>query len=384
MQSVLKCLLGLLLVTALHAEEMAQRTVSVVGSAEMMLTDVKQSRQNAIADALRQAETTLGMYIVYSEIREDQRVAAENQLVRSTHNVANYRVIKEWRDSQSYYVELIVDGIQKATIQPVVNKKITLLQFDGKNTLQLDDIRNAYSEFPKNIASRLEENGGFISAYLNGRLPKEQEQIRPLVIKIAQDTGAQFVVSGTVSDASISQGKRFWNAPTRHFGLSITVYDGLSGAKLNTFLLEQEASGNVEIGWDKNFASGSFFETDSGKVIKKLINLSADKIAATVECLPLSMRIIRVDNKAIYLDAGATSKLETGDKLTVYATGSHFPLAPLGAIEEPIASITLLKVQPLFSTAEITEKLHDTAVQAGNIARLNVSDTESGKLSCFK
>jgi hypothetical protein len=57
----------------------------------------------------------------------------------------------------------------------------------------------------------------------------------------------------------------------------------------------------------------------------------------------------------------------------VFSVESHFPIATLGAAEEPIASINLVIIQPLFSTANIDQKYKEVEIKAGNIARIELS-----------
>jgi hypothetical protein len=382
--SNLSALFLLIFATMVSAETLPVDEVKVVGNAEIIQSDHNVARQNAIADALKQAEESIGVHLDYSAPLVQFGEDSGSQIVRTTHSLSNYRVVKEWESENFYHVELMVKGLTKPAAISGVKKKILFLQFEANNSLQLDDIRNPYSELPKWLAYRLEARGGVISSYINGILPKESDALRrEAAVKLAKETGAQFIVAGMIEEAGIvNEGFRFFSV--RHFRLRITLYDGITGATLTSFVSNESANGRLEIGDDKSFGGGAFLATESGNAINRLANLVVTRIESAIECLPFSTRIVRVDKDLIYLDAGATSRLEVGDKLTVFSVDTHFPLATLGVAEEPIASINLVVIQPLFSTASLDQKYKEVEIKAGNIARIELSQNSSGNLSCLK
>jgi len=382
--SNLSALFLLIFATMVSAETLPVDEVKVVGKAENILADLDATRQNAIADALKQAEESIGVHLDYSAPLVQFGEDSGSQIVRTTHSLSNYRVVKEWESENFYHVELMVKGLTKPAAISGVKKKILFLQFEANNSLQLDDIRNPYSELPKWLAYRLEARGGVISSYINGILPKESDALRrEAAVKLAKETGAQFIVAGMIEEAGIvNEGFRFFSV--RHFRLRITLYDGLTGATLTSFVSNESANGRLEIGDNKSFGGGAFLATESGNAINRLANLVVTRIESAIECLPVSTRILHVDKDLIYLDAGATSRLEVGDKLTVFSVDTHFPLATLGVAEEPIASINLVVIQPLFSTASLDQKYKEVEIKAGNIARIELSQNSSGNLSCLK
>jgi len=369
----LKAFFFLLLATVADAEALPINTVRVIGNAEIVLADIDTSRKNAIADALKQAEMSLGVYVVSSEHTGQFGEDSSSQIVRANHSLISYQVVKEWESANSYHVELIVRGMENSLASTGVKKKILFLQFEASNSLQVEDIRNPYSELPKLLAYRFETRGGVISSFINGILPNENEELRRnAVVKLAKDTGAQFIVAGVIEEAGINK-EGVWGSYVRSFRVRITLYDGITGATLRSFVLAESAKGRVEIGADKSFGGRAFLATESGKSINRLGNLIVSQIASTIECLPFSARIVRVDKDLIYLDAGATSRLAVGDKLTVFSLASHFPTATAAATEEPIASINLYIIHPLISTANVDQKYKEVEIKAGNIARIELS-----------
>lgn len=96
-----------------------------------------------------------------------------------------------------------------------------------------------------------------------------------------------------------------------------------------------------------------------------------------------------MEGKAVYLDAGAASMLKVGDKLALYTSEFHSPIvgvggAMLGIPERPVTTVTLIKIQPLFSIGELTEDAAKHGVKAGNIARFGFSDKERGSADCLQ
>lgn len=92
--------------------------------------------------------------------------------------------------------------------------------------------------------------------------------------------------------------------------------------------------------------------------------------------------IVRIDGNRIYIDAGVTSGLSPGDKLTIYRQN---PLAPvqrlasqvdLGIPETPVGTLTLQQVQPLFSVGNPGKDLTTANIQVGDLVRFETSQTQ--------
>lgn len=259
-------------------------------------------------------------------------------------------------------------------------KKVAIAQFDVANTQHVDDINNIYDGLPLALSSRLEASGEFLSTYTGRSIPAEAgDAQREAITQIAGETGAQFLISGMVVNAGTSQKKGFWGTSLgRHIEVELAVYDGLTGARLLLRRLDEQAQGEVRVGNDKPFGSSIFFETELGQALNRLIDLAVKDIRKALENVPFSAHVIRVEEKKVFLDAGSDSLLKPGDKLVVYVRDAT-PIAglkdsALGVTDRAADTVTLTRVQRLFSVGELPEEAAKLGIKAGNIARIDPAE----------
>lgn len=391
------CLIGT--IGFAQAETNQPNQIYAEGVAEIMHGDRDAARQRALTDALNQASLSIEARVMATE-RLDASNLLQSQQIRPARQVSKYAILREWEDQALYYVAVSADEMQdgpateNANSIRAVKKKITFTRFDAMNTVQLDDIRDIYSELPKNISSRMEAGGGYLASYIDGLIPENSEALqREAVMQIASETGAQFLVSGLILDAGITKKSGFieklFGKNKRHFKVKLTVYDGLTGVRLSSHILDGGAQGEVEIGRDKSFGGGAFLETESGRALDNLIDSATTNIRAALACLPFSAHVVHAAGKSVYLDAGAVSMLKVGDKLTLYNTALYLPIVTargteLGVPEHPAATATLVKIQPLFSIGELPEDAAKLGVKTGSIARFEFPEKRLGSPACLQ
>ena len=359
------------------------------------------ARQRALADALNQASLSMGARVMAAERLDAGGVPQQSQQIRPVQQVARYSILREWEDQAGYHVVVGAEGkweesaAERVASVRAVKKKIAFTQFDVANTAQVDDIRNIYDGLPLELARHLEAGGGFIANYVSGYIPRDADAAqREAVMRIAGEAGAQFLVSGVVLDAGISQEGGLWGTSfrrknKRHFTIEFAVHDGLTGFRLFLHRLEGDAQGEVTIGNGKPFGSSGFLATESGGALGRLMDAITKDIRAALACLPFSAHVVRAEGKSVYLDAGATSMLKAGDKLVLYNMEHRLPVvgvggAVLGMQERPATTVTLVKIQPLFSIGELLEDAAKLGVKAGSIARFEFSGKERASPDCLQ
>lgn len=384
-----------------QAETANFREIYAEGAVEIVHGDIEAARQKALADALNQAALSLGARVMAAENFDAGGILLQSQQIRPTRQISRYSVLREWEDQSVYHVKIRAEGSLDGSAYGELNsiravkKKVAIAQFDVANTLHVDDINNIYDGFPSVLSRRLEASGGFLPVYVGRLIPREvSESQRRAIIQIAEETGAQFLVSGLVIDAGMRHEKGFLGTSIgsydkRHVEIEISVYDGLTGVQLFSRRLEEIAQGEVRIGNDKPFGSSSFFSTEAGRALDRLIVAATINIRTALACLPFSSRIVRVDGKNVYLDAGALSMLKAGDKLAVYSMGTNLPVvgvgsAALGMPEHPVTTVTLIKIQPLFSIGDLQEDASALGISPGSIARFEFSDKELASPNCLQ
>lgn len=270
---------------------------------------------------------------------------------------------------------------------PAAKKKVALIQFDVTDTIHVNDISNIYDGLPQMLASRLEASGEFLPVYTGRQMPAEAgEAQREAVVRIAEETGAQFLISGVVVNAGIKQEKGYLGTPIggykrRHIEVEFAVYDGISGTRLSLLRLSDQVQGEVMVGNDKPFGSSIFLETQLGQALSRLIDLAVTDIRATLGRVPFSARIVRVEANKVVLDAGSDSLLKPGDRLVAYVRDAisvdGMKGAALGFAERAADTVTLTQVQPQFAVGGLTEDAAKSGIKAGNLVRADQNETRA-------
>lgn len=278
-----------------------------------------------------------------------------------------------------------IAGAEPQTAQPedapAVKKKIALAQFDVANTQHVDDISNIYDGLPLSLSSRLEASGEFLTAYTGRSIPVEAgEAQRNTIVQVAEETGAQLLISGMVVNSGLSQPREYSETQSgrvrkRHIEVEFSVYDGLTGDRLLLRRIDEQARGDVMVGNDKPFGSSIFFETELGQAINRLLDRAVADIRAALKKVPFTAHIVRVEEAKVFLDAGSDSLLKPGDKLVAYARGADPVVglkgSVLGVTDRATDTVTLTRVQPRFSIGELTESAENRGIKANDIVRIN-------------
>ncbi|MBS4097626.1 MAG: flagellar assembly protein T N-terminal domain-containing protein [Sulfuricella sp.] len=361
----------------------AAQPIEAEGSALIDAGGIGKARQAAIEDALRKAEEEAGMSVVSSELRGSDGSVRETSRYRALGRASNPMVVKEWREDNALYVHI------RAEVMPrdeslSYRKKIAVTQFHVAQPMQVQDLDNIWNGFPNALMQRLESSGMFLPVYPAGgmgrlELPLDRPQNRETVRILAEQSGAQFVVSGIIHDAGaevadgILQKALRGKSDSRRIEVEIFIHDGLTGAVITRFRAYEATQGNVQPGRDKPFGSAVFFATDFGAAVARLIGREAQVVVNELGRLPFIAKIVRIEGERLFFDAGATSGVGVGDRFMLYTLSPLSDAAELGnnrllgIAERPAATLTIKQVQPLFAVG--VAEVQPQKIQIGDMIR---------------
>lgn len=361
----------------------AGRTVEAEGAALIDAGGLGKARQAAIEDALRQADEALGMSVVSSEFRGNDGGITELSRYRPLGRAANPLVIKEWREDNAYYVRIRAE-VQSRDDVLAYRRKIAVTQFHVARPLQVQDIDDIWNGYPKALLNALENSGLFLPVYPAGglgrlELPLDRPQNRETIRLLAEQSGAQFVISGIVHDAGadVADGamqRAFRGRPdSRRIEVEMLIHDGLTGALITRNRGAKAIQGEVLPGRDKPFGSAAFFATGFGKAVARLMARQAQLAVDELGRLPFIAKLVRIDGERLFFDAGSTSGLGVGDRLMLYGVSPLTEATELGSnrllgiAEKPVATVTIRQVQPLFSVG--VAEMQPRKIQIGDMIR---------------
>ncbi|MGV8898361.1 MAG: flagellar assembly protein T N-terminal domain-containing protein [Burkholderiaceae bacterium] len=356
-------------------------SVEAEGMAVIAENGLAQARRNAIRDAVHQASLQIGVHVSASNQLASNDVLLENSRVRGMAELANVSVIREWEKENILHVVIRAESTQTTDqVMPslIYKKKVVVVPFHVYQSAQVSDIDDIWNGFPRELLFRLENTNKFLGEFSKFTLPTENkrlvsEQVSTLVKRIASEKNSQFVIAGEVVDAGITaSSNNFFGAKKRRFEVQILVYDGFAGILLARHKLSRSSEGSVVVGLDKPFGSADFFSTAFGQSVDSTLDEITKVILNDVEHLPFTAQILRLSNKKIFFNAGATSLVAPGDQLALYSKKVEWAYSGLEEFvtsETPIASVSVIQVHPLFSIGELSVEPGSINLHPGDVVR---------------
>lgn len=342
-------------------------TVEAQGSAVISHGAVNKARLQAIQDAIRQAIIQSSAHITTSSMMSANSLVLDSTQVRASGSVKNVVVLDEWRDEEQIHVlvRAEVPG-EKNTPGPrkSFRRKVAVTQFHVVDRRTTQDLPNIEIAYPRHLLRMLEQHGGIIGVdatdYIVNRgagqqVQSEESPDRKTIMALAESLGVQFIVSGVLRDLTVID--RVFGVDSRQLDLELQVYDGITGIMVSRHTYNR----NIDDGLVDSrviFGSREFFATSMGVAINRLIEEQAMAIKVGLNKIPVTVKVVRSEGKKVYFNAGVTSLIKVGDMLMAYKVENE-PVSRItdsmgfGYPEEPVATVTVKKIQPLFAMGEL-------------------------------
>jgi hypothetical protein len=390
MHSKLKCIGGALLALLLQFSLLASAApLEAEGVATVSAGNLAQARQAAIRDALEQLGLRSGARVdVAAGASTRAHNAFESSRVQPAADFERYTVLREWQTGQLLHVRIAVkdeDARPRGSVNLAYKKKLVVTPFHVRRSPQLDDVDDIATRLPQELLRGMTASGSFLgkeSPYVISPGSNGPSADTAAVRRIAAMYESQFVVSGEIVDAGNFDKPAYFgliNKDARRIEIAFYVHDGLTGVLLAQRRALVEQVGERRIGRDKPFGSASFAATPFGGAILRALDEGIAGIKADIAALPFMARVVQVQGERIVIDAGSTSSVAPGDQLVVYRADPRQqvygadPLAPLGTVETPVGTISIVQVQPGFAIGTVTPPAAAKQVSAGDMVRFDVA-----------
>jgi hypothetical protein len=348
--------------------------ITVQGQASIKNGAKLLARKQAFRDAIRNAS-----------IEAAGKISSET-LLGST------KVVDEWISDDIYHLQVLTIVSEGQICNSPYRKRIVATGFPIATSGQVsaNETQDLYSGIPREIMNILMESGDFIGrnethTVIYSRPDMAPEILDPtgyqdsVVIQLAQQYGAQFVLSGVIRDLEVEsteyvRGAGFFaqmKSMMRDFmarrgvGIDVYVHDGLTGALLFQHRYTDTVTGDVWIPSGYSVGSERFKATPTGHKISKIIRLASKDIRQLFACYPFSAKVIKVENKKVYINAGAQDKLQRGDSLVVYATNLNAGLQE----KRLIGVVNIRDVQANFSVGEMEIISDVRKIKSGDLVK---------------
>lgn len=348
------------------------------------------ARQLAIRDALEQLglRSAARVEVAAGSGTRPAGKSLESSRVQPGAEFDNYRIVREWQTGQLLHVRVAVkeeEARPRGNVNLAYRKKILVTPFHVRRSPQLDDIDNIATRLPQELLRRMGETGKFLgkdSPYVISPGTTGPAADTAAVRRLATMYESQFVISGEIIDASNFGKPAYYGLvkkDARRIEIAFYVHDGLSGALVARRTVVAEGVGERRIGRDKPFGSASFAATPFGGAIMRALDEGIAQIAQDIAPLPFMAKVVQVQGERIFIDAGSTSSVTPGDQLVLYRSDArqqvygNDPLVPLGTVESPLGTVSIVQVQPGFAIGKIEPASAAKQVSAGDLVRFDVA-----------
>lgn len=349
---------------------------------------IARARQAAIRDALEQLGLRSGARVDAAAGASTRGKTVESSRVQPAFDFERYTVLREWQTGQLLHVRIAVkeeDARPRGSVNLGYKKKIVVTPFHVRRSPQLDDVDDIAIRLPQELLRRTAASGKFLgkeSPYVISPGANGPSADTAAVRRLAGMYESQFVISGEIIDASNFEQPAYYGLlkkDARRIEIAFYVHDGLSGALLARRTAIVEQAGERRVGRDKPFGSASFAATPFGGAILRALDEGIAGIAADIAALPFMARVVQVQGERIFIDAGSTSSVAPGDQLVIYRLDPRQqvygadPRVPLGTVEAPVGTLSIVQVQPGFAIGTVTPPAAAREVSAGDMVRFDVA-----------
>jgi hypothetical protein len=187
---------------------------------------------------------------------------------------------------------------------------------------------------------------------------------------LARTRQAQYVLSGVYREFGL---RERWTHRKRSIEIEVFLHDGVNGAVLARQRFQAEVSGVGSVFANlPTVGTRAFRETPFGRAWTDLIEKIARWVERQASCFPFVARVMKVDGRALQIDAGAESRMSPGDTLTLHLVRPPPPVLDLsgrllGWEKQVRAAVLLRAVYPAFSIGELVDAPEGIKVNPGDL-----------------
>ena len=342
-------------------------TATVVSSEEV-------ARVHALEDALYKAVSFSGADIgSIANLRP--LLEAGRKEYQFTGSEVRYILVEEERTrSNVMFVRARIDIYPSATGCHVEQYKKTFLvgNIDLASPQQavMGQIYNVGDDFANVINRQLDqESANFISVgttdfEINKRYPERLKMI-------AQDTGAQYIIGGVITDLTATIDKKLLkdDVINRQFALEMTVFDGKTGNEVYNRNYREVASWPFAKTSQVDTKSARFWASTYGDMMLRVSRNIMLDLESEVSCKITLPEVVAKWGNTITMDLGRLHGVQQGDQLQLWHTGSFIDQRGLPRNKVTQTDITLTVSRVYESEAELTVDQPELAgsIQIGDV-----------------
>ncbi|NOH98802.1 flagellar assembly protein FlgT [Vibrio sp. 99-70-13A1] len=214
-----------------------------------------------------------------------------------------------------------------------------------------------------------QESRSFVSV---GTTDYEIDKRRPEMLKmIAQDTGAQYIIGGVISDltATIESKLLRDDIINRQFALEMQVFDGKTGHEVYSRSYREVAKWPFPKTSEVDTRSARFWASTYGSMMLRVSRNIMLDLESEVSCKITLPEVAAVFGNTVTMDLGRLHGVQEGDKLQLWHTGSFIDQNGLPRNKVSQSEMTLTVSRVYENEAELTVDQPNLAnsIQIGDV-----------------
>lgn len=194
---------------------------------------------------------------------------------------------------------------------------------------------------------------------------------------LATTTDSQFFIYGEINDISVKFESKnslgYWiNNPTRHFYLTIYLYDALQGQLISSNQYRTNAPWQYGKHEKANLQSKAFWEKDYGQAIIALLDDVIIDLEQELQCKQPTAKVISVDSNSIQINLGQDNGLKNGSMLSLFYSGTKKDQFGIERTSESQyqGTMKVIQVEKNSATLRTLNNLPLGNIQINDIARI--------------
>ncbi len=311
-----------------------------VGSAPIIDGDEEYARQMAVQDALKQAMLSAGASLSSIQSIHNGALTRDDFQIRANSEVRQYQLMTEETKDKRIFVTVrsFIVADRSGCVGGLYAKDIAVIRFNwlNKDDARYGQIYQLDRVLSKQLFDRLgQQRQVFVAQHwldnnLNvypGKLEQGDSRLSQQIQDIAQQTDSQYLILGTIADASVTPPKKnmidnilpssWFVDPLRKFTLQLYLFDGLTGQLLEKPFYQTQAHWTFDKDEIIDPANQIFWQSSYGMEISAVMNRATEEINARLQCQRPTARIIHIDGLDYHINLGKMNGLKIGDRFRI-------------------------------------------------------------------
>lgn len=306
------------------------------GEARIINNNNDAARAIAMENALKSALLVAGASVSSVQAVINGVLTQDEISIRASGSVNSLALIEETYNDNVLYVKIRADIFpqDKQCFSADYRKPILLTRshISNRQHANVGEIYALDAEIIRQLANKFNNQGAYVNAKLaiqnKSRFSRlhhtmQYEQIKKLVMSLADHTDSQFVMFTDLPDLSLStptnQSLKFWEKDQfdRYFKINVFVYNGSNGE----LLFEKQYHNKAPWQFDKresvDIASNTFWLSEYGHVIKRSLDNITTDIDEMMMCQPTRGKIVSVSGDTVRFNLGENQGVKVGDEFSL-------------------------------------------------------------------